>query len=335
MIAGGGGSIRVVVLGAGALGSLVGGQLAESGCDVTLIARRSHAETIKEKGLTIKGPRGTKVVEVKATDDSTKIRSADTLVLTTKTKDTVDALDSISHLSSSLRLSFSLQNGLTKNVHLIEKFGQGKVIGAATTEGVTLTNYGEIEHTAPGVTFFGALGGESDTHGAEDSEKMVNLFNNAGLRAEVADDIRSVEWGKLIRMASGAILSILTKLELHKILKNFDLAWCYVQLMREFGEIAKADGVTLEDYPQMPVQSLIDPPIEDAVRIVVANGKGLERGGMTRVKVSALQDVERGRKTEVDDLRGNPLLLARKLNVKTPTLDYLYRLIKGLDSYLL
>lgn len=255
--------------------------------------------------------------------------------MTTKTKDTGEALDSVSHLTSSLGFSFSLQNGLNKDDHLASKFEAEKVIGAATTEGVTLTDYGEVEHTISGITFFGALGGEGDTRGVENSEKMTRLFNNAGLRAEVVDDIKSAEWGKLIRMASGATLSILTRLEYHKILGNFDLAWCYIQLMRELAEIATADGVTLRDYTQMAVKSLVESAVEDAIKTVVQTGKKIEASGMTHVKVSALQDVERGRKTELEELLGYPLSLARKLNVNTPQLDFLYRLINGLDSYLL
>lgn len=322
-------------MGAGSLGSLVGGLLAESGSEVTLIARRNHVEAIKEKGLIIKGPRGTRTIEIRATDDPTKVRGADTLILTTKTKDTAEALDSISHLSASIQLCFSLQNGLTKDDLLIEKFGAEKAIGAATTEGATLTRDGEIDYTIQGITLFGALGGEDDARGAENSEKMVRLFNNAGLRAEAVNDIKAAEWGKLIRMASGATLAILTRLEYHKILKNFDLAWCYIQLMRELADIAKANLVELRDFPQMTVKSLVDMPLEDAVKMTVQSGKKVEEGGMTRVKISALQDIERGRKTEVEELLGYPLSLAKKLSVDTPRLEFLYRLIKGLDSYLL
>jgi 2-dehydropantoate 2-reductase len=285
--------------------------------------------------LIIKGPRGTRTIEIRATDDPTRIRGADTLILTTKTKDTAEALDGISHLSSSLRLCFSLQNGLTKNDLLIEKFGKDRIIGATTTEGVTLTGDGEIEHTIPGITLFGALAGEDDIRGIENSDKMVRLFNNAGLRAETVNDIKAAEWGKLIRMASGAALAILTRLEYHKILKNFDLAWCYIQLMRELAEIAKANSVELRDFPQMTVKSLLDSPLEDAVKITVQSGRKVEEAGTTRVKISALQDIERGRKTEIEELLGYPLSLARKFNVETPRLEFLYRLIKGLDSYLL
>jgi 2-dehydropantoate 2-reductase len=224
---------------------------------------------------------------------------------------------------------------LTKDDLLIERFGSEKAIGATTTEGSTLTADGEVEHTIQGITLFGALGGEDDVRGTEYSEKMVKLFNNAGLRAETVDDIKAAEWGKLLRMASGAIIAILTRLEYHRIMKNFDLAWCYIQLMREFAEIAKANSIELRDFPQMTVKSLIDSPLEDAVKMTVQIGKKTEEAGMTRVRISALQDIERGKKTEVEELLGYPLSLAIKLNVKTPQLEFLYRLIKGLDSYLL
>lgn len=324
-----------MILGAGALGSLVGGHLAGSGCDVTLIGRPRHVEAIRENGLKIKSLAGTITIQVKATDDPTKIRAADALILTTKSQDTVEALDNVSHLSSSLGFSLSLQNGLDKDERLSGKFGAKRVIGAATTEGVTFTNYGEIEHTFRGITFFGALEDEDRTEAIENSEKIARLFNNAGLRAEVVDDVKSAEWGKLIRMVSGAILAVLTRFEYHKMLGNFDLAWCFVHLMRELAKVAKADGVTLRDYTQMPVNSLVESSVEDAVKSVVQSAKKIEASGMTHMKISALQDVERGRKTELNDILGYPLSLAKKLNVDTPQLDFLHRLINGLDSYLL
>jgi 2-dehydropantoate 2-reductase len=322
-------------LGAGALGSLIGGQIAESGVDVTLIGRPKHVEAMRERGLIVRGPRGTRTIELKATDDPTGIRGADTLILTTKAKDSAEALDDISHLSNSLKLCFSLQNGLTKNEILLQKYGKDRVIGAATTEGATLLNYGEIEHTIAGITLFGALDGVNDKTGIENSKKMKIVFNNAGLRAEVVDDIKSAEWAKLIRMASGAALSILTRLEYHKILKNFDISWCYVQLMRELANIARADSVELKDYPGMPVTSFTDSTLEDAILSTVQTGKRIEESGMTHVKISALQDVERGKKTEVEELLGYPLSLAKKLNVDATRLEFVYRLIKGLDAYLL
>jgi 2-dehydropantoate 2-reductase len=314
---------------------MIGGLLAESGSEVTLIARRRHVEAIKEKGLILKSSRGTRSIEINATDDPIKVRGTDALILTTKTKDTVEALDGVSHLSSSLQLCFSLQNGLTKDDLLIEKFGSEKVIGAVTTEGATLTTDGEVERTVEGITLFGPIGGEDDARGTENSEKMAVLFNNAGLRAETVNDIKAAEWGKLLRMASGAIIAILTRLEYHKIMRNFDLAWCYIQLMREFAQIARANSIELRDFPQMTVKSLIDSNLEDAVKMTVQSGKRTEEAGNTRVKISALQDIERGKKTEVEELLGYPLSIAKKLNVKTPQLEFLYRLIKGLDSYLL
>jgi 2-dehydropantoate 2-reductase len=332
---GGGVIIKIIVLGAGALGSLIGGKIAESGIDVTLIGRPRHVEAMKERGLIIRGPRGTRTIEVRATDDPTKITGADTLIITTKTKDSANALSDISHLSSSLKLCMSLQNGLTKDEILLDMYGKDKVIGATTTEGATLLNYGEIEHTITGVTFFGALNNNDGNVDADNCEKMKNLFNNAGLRAEVVDDIKSAEWAKLIRMASGAALSVLTRLEYHKILKNFDISWCYVQLMRELSNIARADSIELRDYPSMPVRSLTESPLEEAVVSTVQSGKRIEESGMTHVKISALQDVERGRKTEVEELLGYPISIAKKHNVEAQRLEFIYRLIKGLDSYLL
>jgi 2-dehydropantoate 2-reductase len=330
----GGRIIKIVILGAGALGSLIGGRIAESGVDVTFIGRPKHVEAIMERGLIIRSLKGTRTIRLDATDDPNKIQEADTLILTTKLKDSVEALNEISHLSSSLKLCLSLQNGLRKDEVLLQKYGQNRVIGAATMEGAELLSYGEVEHTMPGFTFFGAFGGEADRVGVENSEKMKTVFNNAGLRAEVVDDIKSVEWAKLIRMACAGALSILTRLETYKMLKNPDISYCYVQLMREMANIAKADSVKLRDYPMMEITPFTEPALEDAVKSSVQTGKRLEESGMTRLKQSTLQDLEKGRKTEIEELLEAPLSIAKKLNVDTPLLEFIYRLTKGINTYL-
>ena len=322
-------------MGAGALGSLIGGKIAESGVDVTLIGRPKHVEAIRERGLIVRDIKGTRTIQVNATDDPKKIKDADTLILTTKTKDSTEALNEIPHLSPSLKLCLSLQNGLTKDEILLQKYGQNKVIGAATMEGAGLSNYGEIEYTLPGITYFGALGGKGDRIGTENAEKMKIVFNNAGFRSEVVDDIKSVEWAKLIRMAAGAGLSMLTRLELHKMLKNFDISWCYVQLIRELANIAMADSVELRDYPMMEVSPFTKSTLEDAIMSSVQTGKRIEESGMVHLKQSTLQDVERGKKTEVEELLGYPLSIAKKLNVNAPLLEFIYRLTEGIDAYLL
>jgi 2-dehydropantoate 2-reductase len=95
--------MRLAILGAGALGCVLGGFIAEAGHDVILIGRRkSHIDAMNENGLIITGFRGRHVVKVTATDNPLEVKDAELLILTTKIMDTTDALDSVRHLRKDL-----------------------------------------------------------------------------------------------------------------------------------------------------------------------------------------------------------------------------------------
>jgi len=139
---------HVCVLGAGGLGSLVGGRLAATGVGVTLIGRPAHTEAILRDGLHIDGIRGTDHVttHLTAVNDPAQVRGpVDNLLVTVKARDTATALEDVAALRP--RAVLSLQNSITKDLRLADCFGAPAVIGAATTESATLTAPGRVRHT--------------------------------------------------------------------------------------------------------------------------------------------------------------------------------------------
>ncbi|MBI4573386.1 MAG: NAD(P)-binding domain-containing protein, partial [candidate division NC10 bacterium] len=111
--------VKIVFVGAGALGSVLGGYLAQAGAGVTLIARRAHVEAIRARGLLIEGTRGTQVVRnLQAVVDPAEVRSADLLVMCVKSQDTRKTLDSLRHLRGKIGAAMSVQNGGRKDEEL-------------------------------------------------------------------------------------------------------------------------------------------------------------------------------------------------------------------------
>ena len=324
--------MKTVILGAGSLGCIFGGFLAEVGYDVTLIGRRKgHTDAIRKDGLVITGIKGTHVVKVKATHDPSEVNDADLLILLTKTMDTVVALDSVSHLYQVVKCVVSLQNGMVKDEQLRERFGPDKVIGGTTMTGGTLLGDGQVKYTTDGTTSFG----EFDGRRTERVENIVRMFVTAGLKAELVDDIRSVEWTKLTLAVPGLASSSLTRLEVHKVMKNRLLASLYAQLVKESAKVAVKDGARFGDYPDLEfINGIIDADFDSAVELLVENGDKLEKGGMTSIIPSMLQSIMKGKKTEVEETIGYVVKKAEELGVSVPAVELCYRVIKGIDAYL-
>ncbi len=324
--------MKTVILGAGALGCVFGGFLAEVGYDVTLIGRRrGHTDAIMKEGLVITGIKGTHVVKVKATSDPSEVEDAEFLILLTKTMDTVTALDRVSHLYQKVQCAVSLQNGMLKDDHLRERFGRDKVIGGTTMTGGGLLGDGRVEYTTDGTTSFG----EFDGSRTDRVENIVEMFHKAGLKAEIADDIRSVEWTKLVLAVPGMGVSSLTRLEVHKVMKNRLLASLYAQLVKESAEVATKDGATIGSYPDLEyIKGIVDADFDRAVELLNDTGLRLEKAGQTSIIPSMLQNIMKGRKTEVEETIGYVAKKAKELGVNAPAVEFCYKVIKGIDDYL-
>src|SRR5215831_15255542 len=119
--------MKMVILGAGALGTVVGAHLARAGEDVTLLARGQRAAYLQEHGATLTGLVDF-TVPVTVVTDPQQVHNADVLMVTVKTYDMASALASVKHLDVGSVLS--IQNGVLKDEQLAQTFGWAKVLGA-------------------------------------------------------------------------------------------------------------------------------------------------------------------------------------------------------------
>jgi 2-dehydropantoate 2-reductase len=321
--------VRTVIVGAGGLGSVVGGYLAKAGFPVTLVGRPTHVEAIRATGLEIAGADGRHLIrEIEATDNPKAVTAAELLILCVKTYDTDQALKGVAHLSGRIRCALSLQNGVLKDKALGAVFGPESVIGATTMVGATLQGPGKVLYTAPSITYVG----EFDRRETERVKAVADMLSKAGLKARIASDIRSATWCKLNYILPSAGLSVLTRLEFHRVLKNPMLATLFVELTRECAQLAKAHGIPLDDFPGFDVRRLCEAPLLDAIASVQEDGRKMEEAGVIHVKISMLQDVERGKRTEVEETIGYVVREAARLQIPVPKIDLVYRLVKGIGE---
>src|SRR5499426_1638290 len=146
--------MKIVILGAGALGTVVGAHLARAGEDVTLIARGQRAAYLQEHGATITGLVDF-TVPVPVVTDPSQLHDADVLMVTVKTYDMEPALQSIKHLQ--VESVLSLQNGVLKDEQLAQTFGWDKVLGAMAMFGGEVLPTGMVRFTGNQGFYFGEL----------------------------------------------------------------------------------------------------------------------------------------------------------------------------------
>jgi 2-dehydropantoate 2-reductase len=137
--------MHIVILGAGALGTVLGAHLARAGEDVALIARGTRAAYLQEYGATITGLVDF-TIPVRVITDPSQVHDADALIVTVKTYDMEAALQSLKHLQ--VESVLSLQNGVLKYQQLAQTFGWAKVLGAMTTLGAEVLPTGTVRVTA-------------------------------------------------------------------------------------------------------------------------------------------------------------------------------------------
>jgi 2-dehydropantoate 2-reductase len=316
--------MKVVVLGAGALGSIIGGHLARTGHQVTLIARGRRAADLQRHGITVTGLADFTVPVSVATDPAT-VTEADLLVVAVKTYDTEAALASVRHLR--IGSALSIQNGVLKDEQLAHAFGWDRTLGAAAFLSGGVTAAGPVQFTVNEYLVLGELPAGVSPR----VRTLAAALVDAGIRAEAVTDVRSVEWSKYALFVSWMAPAVLTRLASHRFQTHPETATVVARLVRETGLLAAKLGIALEDREPLPMKTLYEAPLSDAVATIRRFGAVMQARAPAH-KVSTLQDLEAGRRLEVEETLGYAVRKGAELGVELPALETCYRLIAGLAS---
>ncbi|MBI4416149.1 MAG: ketopantoate reductase family protein [Euryarchaeota archaeon] len=294
--------MRVLVFGAGAIGSLLGGILSREH-DVTLVGRAAHVEAIHRRGLRISGHT---TLLAKPTATTTVPQGPFDLVLvTTKAYDTASAVEALRPFWRQ-SVFVTLQNGLGNAERIAS--AADHVLAGTTTHGVTFVAPGEIVHAGRGDTRVGPWQGTT----WDDAQRVAGALTAAGLPTTVTANVRREVWGKVVVNAAINPLTAVLRRPNGALAEADDLRRLLGRVAREGVAAAGAAGVDLD-------------PDELA-------GKAAEVASRTAEnRSSMLQDVERGRRTEIEAIVGELLRVADEKGVPTPYLRTLFVLVRGLE----
>jgi 2-dehydropantoate 2-reductase len=306
--------MKICVLGCGALGSSIGGVLADAGLEVYLIDPWSdHVDAMNRKGLRLIEDGAERTVKVRAATNCRGIGPADLVLVLVKSYHTKDAIENAGPLIGDKTVVLSLQNGFGNEEILADAVGKDRVLGGRTFAGGVLIAPGQVIAGCKGRrTYVGELDGEITERALE----IAGQFNQAGLETVVSSNILGIMWDKLlINVATGA-LSGITRLPYGGLYSVREIMECAAEAVSEAIAVAEAMGVTL---------AMTDPK---EIWFKAADQLPSE------FKASMLQDIEKGSRTEIDFINGSVVRLGAKHGIPTPVNRALVACIKGIEHHL-
>ena len=289
--------MRIAVMGTGGVGGYFGARLALGGSDVTFIARGTHLEAIRERGLRVESPLGEmRLPAPHATDDPAAVGPVDLVLLGVKLWDTEAAAKAIVPLIRPGTAVVSLQNGVRKDDILREALGPSVVMGGVCYIAAQIAEPGVIRHSG---TMQKVVFGEDDGARTPRAEAFLDACRRAGIDADVSGDIRRTIWEKFVFLVGLSGTTTTMRKPIGPIRANPRTRAFLRDAMREVAAVGVAEGVHL------PGDFADD-------RLAFADG-------LPATMTSSMHnDLERGNRLEVDGLSGDVVRRGELTGVPTP-----------------
>jgi len=293
--------MKILILGAGAVGGYFGARLHQAGADVTFLLREKRAAKVKAEGLVVKSPKGDAVLTVKVVTTGGEGAPYDVIVLACKAYDLDSAIASIEQAVGPNTTIVPMLNGIAHFDTLDAKFGADKVAGGLARISAVLGDAGEIRHTAP---FASVSFGERDGKpGRASLLALDQACKKAGIDGGFNANINQDLWDKWIMLTTLGSMCCAMRGTSGDMMEAEDGAALMLETLEECSKVAAAAGYA---------------PSEKMLSVLKAN---LTRKGSSGV-ASILGDLERGGAIESRQIVGDMLARARKAGIAAPNLRF-------------
>ena len=296
--------MRIVVVGAGAVGGYFGGRLAEAGLDVSFLLRPESARALRAQGLRLRSPLGDFFLPwPRAHDGSGSQSAADVLLLACKAEHVREAAELARPVIGGGTLVIPLQNGVDAPQVLRDALGPERVLGGLSRIFAERVATGSILHLGakPSIAFGECAGGHS-----ERVQRVLNVLAQAGKMAvEASDDIWTEMWKKLVMVCSIGAVGAVARASLGVLLGVSATRRLLVAAGEEIASAGRAHGARIPEGYAAQQAALYErlPPETTA---------------------SMHRDLERGNPSELEEQLGAACRYAETANVPTPVLNALY-----------
>jgi len=294
--------MNIVVFGAGGVGGYFGGKLAQAGNDVTFIARGKHLQAIKSNGLLIKSIQGDFKVHPKVTDDVTNIKNPDLVILGVKSWQVEDVAVQLKPIISENTLVLPLQNGADNADRLRAILPHKNVLAGLCKIVSRVESPGIIDHFAfdPEIVF-----GEYDNENSKRVQNLSMLFDNAGIKNKVSEDIHLDIWKKFLFIATVSGIGALTRVEFGAMRDDEHIRQIMYQTANEIVAVANAKGIALTN---------------DDIEMILKIVDNLN----AKTTASMQRDIMDGRPSELDNFNGYIVRQGKELHITTPANSFTY-----------
>ena len=298
--------MKVLILGAGAMGCLYGAALHRAGAEATFVdVSQPHIDAINARGLELETRAGTEFLPIPARRPEDVREPVDLVVVFTKTFHTDGALAGIAAAIGPQTWLLSLQNGLGNDKRLAAHAPEDRILVGSSSLPSDLVGPGKVRsHGEGGSKLYPAFGGDPAFAG-----EICELLTRGGLPAVLEPEIHGAIWSKAIFNATMNPLCALTRRTPGFLGAHVESRALIRALVEEGVAVANASGIPI------PAE-----PIHDLTQVSVTDHANHE--------ASMLQDVKAGRRTEVDAINGAIVEAARTAGIAAPLTETLWRLVK-------
>lgn len=295
--------MKILIMGTGGVGGYYGGLLAQQGNDVTFVARGAHLYAIQHEGLKVKSIHGDFTVSpASAIEDPEAVGTVDLILFSVKTYNTDEAAEAIRPVVGLQTAVMSLQNGIDAAERIGAVVGGEHVIGGATWLSSAVEAPGVIKQISQ---FRRIVLGELDGGKSTRIQSIYEVLENAGVSAEISENIQKVLWTKFVFIAAASGIGSLTRLPMGDFRSVPETRELLSSIMQEVKSVAHAQGI------------ILDPD-------VVQKSLEFTDNAAPHIKPSMQLDVESGHRTELESMIGVIGRKGRKLGVPTPASDFVY-----------
>ena len=301
--------MRIAVVGAGAMGSVFGGLLAAGGCDVWLVdGWQEHVDALRRDGLRIEVGESQRIVPVNATTDPARVGPVDLVLVQVKSTETDAAVRRSRPLVGDETTFLTLQNGLGNREAIAAVVGEERALAGVTYDSAAMVGPGHVRHTNVSRTYVGEMDGRTTPR----VERIAATFSAAGIPTSVSDSLLDLQWGKLLVNAAANAVAAIAGCTAGELARHASARELTRLVAEETATVARAVGAHLPDDPAAKVHQAL-----------AAAGDS---------KPSMLQDVERGRWTEIDAINGAVVRAGEGVGVPTPYNRCLTLLVRAIEA---
>ena len=320
---------KIAFVGTGAQGAGIGADLTRAGLDVTFIEQwPAHVEAMRERGIEVRMPDETVITPVTVyhlCEVATLREQFDIVFVLVKAYDTRWACELIKPLVKPTGLVVGLQNGMSID-DVASIMGPERTIGAVIEMASNMWEPGIVNRQTPPSRAWFAVG-SFDSSSAGRAAEVQAVLSHAGT-VEISDDIRSAKWMKLIANAGELVPSAILNLPLEDAMNLPGVLDFMIECGREAARVAVANGATLVPIFGMTQADVTGPDqyAEDLLGMVRSHFS------LPDTKTTVLQDWQKGRRAEVNEVNGLVVELQKKMGGSAPANERTVELARRIEA---